>query len=144
MFELQGKRLGKYELLECIGQGGMADVYRAKQHTAFDREVALKVMRADFTGDAPFRRRFLREAHAISRLSHPNILPLIEFGEEQGILYLVMPLVREGTLRDLIKQRDGALPLEEAVTLFLQLCSAVHYAHEQGIIHRDIKPQNVL
>lgn len=141
---LQGTHLGKYELLECIGQGGMADVYRAKQLSAFEREVALKVMRADFTGDAPFRKRFLREAHAISRLSHPNILPLIEFGEENGTLYLVMPLVREGTLRDLLRQHAGPLSLEEALPLFVPLCDAVQYAHQEGIIHRDIKPQNIL
>ena len=144
MSGLEGTHLGDYELVERIGGGGMAEVYRAKQLTAFGREVALKVIRAGLSENEKFRERFLREAQAISKLSHPNILPLIEFGEEQEILYLVMPLVPEGTLRDLIKQRDGALPLEEAITFFLQLCSAVHYAHEQGIIHRDIKPQNVL
>src|SRR5579885_2236243 len=144
MADMAGKRLGDYELIERIGGGGMAEVYRARQLTAFGREVALKVIRTDLSASDEFRARFLREAQAISRLSHPNILPLIEFGEERETLYLVMPLVREGTLRDLIRQREGALPLEEAVTLFLQLCSAVQYAHEQGIIHRDIKPQNVL
>ncbi len=144
MSGLQGARLGYYELIERIGEGGMADVYRARQFTAFGREVALKVIRSEFTRDEPFRRRFLREAHAISRLSHPNILPLIEFGEERGILYLVMPLVREGTLRDLLKQHDGPLALEEALALFAPLCDAVQYAHQEGIIHRDIKPQNIL
>src|SRR5579885_2232828 len=104
---LQGTRLGAYELMECIGEGGMADVYRARQLTAFGREVALKVIRPEFTGDGPFRRRFLREAQAISRLSHPHILPLIEFGDEDGTLYLAMPLVREGTLRDLLNERGG-------------------------------------
>jgi tRNA A-37 threonylcarbamoyl transferase component Bud32 len=141
---LQGTHLGKYELIECIGQGGMADVYRAKQFSAFEREVALKVMRPEYTGDRVFRWRFLREAHAISRLSHPNILPLIEFGEEDEILYLVMPLVREGTLRDLLGQHDGPLSLEEVLPLFVPLCDAVQYAHQEGIIHRDIKPQNIL
>jgi serine/threonine protein kinase len=144
MTGLEGTRLGDYELVERVGGGGMAEVYRAKQLTAFGREVALKVIRPGLSENEKFRERFLREAQAISRLSHPNILPLIEFGEEQETLYLVMPLVREGTLRDLIRQREGALPLEEAISLFLQLCSAVQYAHEQGIIHRDIKPQNVL
>ena len=144
MTGLEGTHLGDYELVERVGGGGMAEVYRAKQLTAFGREVALKVIRPGLSENEKFRERFLREAQAISRLSHPNILPLIEFGEEQETLYLVMPLVREGTLRDLIRQREGALPLEEAIMLFLQLCSAVQYAHEQGIIHRDIKPQNVL
>jgi len=141
---LQGARLGAYELIERIGEGGMAEVYRAKQLTAFSREVALKVIRPEYTGDEPFRRRFLREAHAISRLSHPNILPLIEFGEEKGTLYLVMPLVREGTLRDLLHQRQGPLELSEALSYFVPLCDAVQYAHQEDIIHRDIKPQNVL
>ncbi|HEY7348386.1 MAG TPA: serine/threonine-protein kinase [Ktedonobacterales bacterium] len=141
---LPGTRLGDYELIEGIGEGGMADVYRAKQLTAFGREVAVKVIRPEFTGDEPFRRRFLREAHAISRLSHPNILPLIEFGEEQGILYLVMPLVREGTLRDLLYNHHGPLSLEETLSLFVPLCDAVQYAHQEEIIHRDIKPQNIL
>ncbi len=144
MAGLQDTRLGAYELLECIGKGGMADVYRAKQLSAFGREVAVKVIRGEFTGDEPFRRRFLREAHAVSRLSHPNILPLIEFGDEKGLLYLVMPLVREGTLRDLLSHHQGPLSLEEALPLFGQLCDAVQYAHQEDIIHRDIKPQNVL
>jgi serine/threonine protein kinase len=144
MSGLQGMRLGAYELNECIGEGGMADVYRAKQLTAFGREVALKVIRREYTGDEAFRRRFLREAHAISRLSHPNILPLIEFGDEKGILYLVMPLVREGTLRDLLSRHQGPLSMEEALPIFVPLCDAVHYAHQEDIIHRDIKPQNIL
>src|SRR5690348_8086329 len=144
MAGLEGTRLGDYELIEQIGSGGMAEVYRARQLTAFGREVALKVIRPEFSKQQEFRERFLREAQAISRLSHPNILPLIEFREEGQTLYLVMPLVREGTLRDLIKQRNGPLAREEALPLFTQLCSAVHYAHAQGIIHRDIKPQNVL
>src|ERR1051326_2066032 len=137
-------RLGAYELIERIGEGGMAEVYRAKQLTAFGREVALKVIRGEYTGDEPFRRRFLREAHAISRLSHPHILPLIEFGDERGMLYLVMPLVREGTLRDLLAKHRGPLSLEEAAPLFVPLCDAVQYAHQEDIIHRDIKPQNIL
>ena len=141
---VQGTRLGDYELIELIGEGGMAEVYRAKQCTAFGREVALKVIRPEFTGDEPFRQRFLREAHVIARLSHPHILPLIEFGDEQGRLYLVMPLIREGTLRDLLKDHQTPLSLEEALPLFVPLCDAVEYAHQEGIIHRDIKPQNIL
>ncbi|HLW02855.1 MAG TPA: protein kinase [Ktedonobacterales bacterium] len=144
MAGLEGTRLGDYELVESIGSGGMAEVYRARQLTAFNREVAVKVVRSGFSQQEEFRARFLREAQAISRLSHPNILPLIEFGEENQTLYLVMPLVREGTLRDLIKQRQGPLASEEALPLFTQLCNAVHHAHTQGFVHRDIKPQNVL
>src|SRR5215469_1889072 len=144
MTGLEGTRLGAYELIKRIGKGGMAEVYLARQLTAFNREVAVKVIHANFTEDPSFGERFLREAQAITKLSHPNILPLIEFGEENGVLYLVMPLAREGTLRDLLKRRNGPLPLEEAIPLFTQMCDAVQYAHEQDIIHRDIKPQNVL
>ncbi len=144
MSQVQGTRLGAYELMECVGEGGMAEVYRARQLSAFGREVALKVIRREFTGDEAFRRRFLREAQAISRLSHPHILPLIEFGDERGLLYLVMPLVREGTLRDLLASHPGPLSIEEARPLFVPLCDAVQYVHQEDIIHRDIKPQNVL
>ena len=152
MTGMEGRHLGAYELLGRIGGGGMAEVYRAKQLSAFGREVAIKVIRAGYSEDSSFRERFLREAQAISRLSHPNILPLIEFGEdhtyrfgeEVATLYLVMPLAREGTLRDVLQQHNGPLSLEEVVPLFTQLCDAVQYAHEEGIIHRDLKPQNVL
>src|SRR5215831_7340003 len=125
MASMDGTRLGAYELTERIGGGGMAEVYRARQSTAFGREVAIKVIRPGFSEDASFRERFLREAQAISKLSHPNVLPLIEFGEENAMLYLVMPLAREGTLRDLLKQQNGPLPMEEAVPLFVQVCNAV-------------------
>jgi tRNA A-37 threonylcarbamoyl transferase component Bud32 len=144
MSDLVGTRLGAYELLERIGGGGMAEVYRARQSTAFGREVAIKIIRPEYSQERQFRTRLLREAEAVSRLSHPHILPLIEAGEAEGTLYLVMPLVREGTLRDVLVHQGGPLPLGEALALFEQLCAAVHYAHGQGIIHRDIKPQNVL
>ncbi|HEU5367478.1 MAG TPA: protein kinase, partial [Ktedonobacterales bacterium] len=98
MAGLEGARLGAYELVERVGSGGMAEVYRAKQSTAFGREVAVKVIRQGFSEDHMFRERFLREAQAIAKLSHPNILPLIEFGEEGDILYLVMPYAPGGTL----------------------------------------------
>jgi serine/threonine protein kinase len=144
MSGLSGKRLGAYELLERLGEGGMAEVYRARQTTAFGREVAIKVIRAELGRESDYRTRFLREAQAIAKLAHPHILPLIEVGEEADTLYLVMPLIREGTLFDALERRQGPLPLEEALPLFIQLCAAVHYAHSQGIIHRDIKPENVL
>jgi len=144
MARFAGARLGNYELIERISGDGMAEVYRARQLTAFGREVAMKIILPDFSEQWEFRIRFLREAQAISRFSHPNILPLIEFGEADQTLYLVVPLVRAGTLRDLLSQYNGPLPLNEAVPLFIQLCKAVYYAHTQGIIHRDLKPQHVL
>jgi serine/threonine protein kinase len=144
MAGLEGARLGAYELSERVGSGGMAEVYRAKQLSAFGREVAVKVIRRGFSEDPLFRQRFLREAQAIAKLSHPHILPLIEFGEERDILYLVMPYFSGGTLRSLMDRVQGPLSLKDAVEIMEQLCDAVQYAHEQGIVHRDIKPQNVL
>ncbi len=147
MAHLEGTRLGAYEIIERVGSGGMAEVYRAKQRTAFDREVAIKVIRKGYADDEDFRARFLREARAISHLSHLNILPLIEFGEsgENGeILFLVMPYVSGGTLRDRIKKQGGPLPLRDTARIFSQLCEALEHAHQHGLIHRDIKPSNVL
>lgn len=136
--------LGQYCLLERIGQGGMAEVYHARHLTAAGREVAIKIIRADLADNPTASRRFVREVHALSRLSHPHILSPLGWGEDEGRLYLVLPWVREGTLSHLLQARDGFLAVEAAVPLFGQLCAAVQYAHEQGIIHRDIKPQNVL
>ena len=135
--------LGQYYLLERIGRGGMAEVYRARERTS-NREAAIKIIRTDLTDDPTLSRRFLREARTLSRLSHPHILSPIAWGKANGICYLVMPWVRDGTLSEFLSARGGALTLEEALPLFGQLCSAAQYAHELGIIHRDIKPQNVL
>jgi serine/threonine protein kinase len=147
MEKLEGTRLGAYEIVERIGGGGMAEVYIAKQKTAFDREVAIKVIRKGYAEDEDFRARFLREARVISHLSHPHILPLIEFGEggEKGeILFLVMPHVAGGTLSNRIKAHGGPLPFQETARIFSQLCEAVDYAHQHKLVHRDIKPSNVL
>lgn len=136
--------LGQYYLLERIGQGGMAEVYHARPLTAAAQEVAVKVIRTDLAENDIVTRRFLREVDVLSRLSHPHILPLLAWGEEEGRLYLVMPWIREGTLSHLLHTHGGSLSVEETLPLFGQLCAAVQYAHEQELIHRDIKPQNVL
>jgi serine/threonine protein kinase len=133
--------------MERVGGGGMAEVYLAKQKTAFDRPVAVKVIRKGYADDEDFRARFLREAQAVAKLSHPHILQLIEFGEggDNGeLLYLVMPYVSGGTLRDRIKANGGPLQTRETLRFFTQLCEAIEYAHNQNLIHRDIKPSNVL
>jgi serine/threonine protein kinase len=147
MSELIGTRLGAYEILERIGGGGLAEVYLAKQKTAFDRQVAVKVIRKGYADDEDFRSRLLREAQVISYLSHPHILQLIEFGEggeNEELLYLVMPYVPGGTLRDHIKAHGGPLPLRETARIFSQLCEAVDYVHQHQLVHQSIRPSNVL
>jgi len=147
MAGLEGSRLGNYELIEHVGSGGMAEVYRARQLQAFDRDVAIKIIKRSLAGDPLFRERFLREAQASARLDHPHILPLIEVGQEgrgRKRLFLVMPYIRGGTLRDLLARTGGPLSAELIEVLFSQMAQAVQYAHEQGLVHRDIKPSNIL
>lgn len=148
MADLEAIQFEHYEFIQHLGTGGMAEVYRVRQRHAFGREVALKVIKRGLAEDPLFRERFLREGQATARLSHPHILQLIELGQEHGPdgerLFLVMPYVQDGTLRDLLAMMDGPLPIETISTLFPQLCDAVQYAHDQGVVHRDIKPSNIL
>lgn len=132
----------RYEILSLIGQGGMADVYKAKD-TILNRIVAIKVLRDKLSGDAMALVRFQREASAASRLSHPNVVDIYDVGEYEGMHYIVMEYIRGRTLKDLIAQR-GALDVDEAIGIMKQLISAIDHAHDHNIIHRDIKPQNVL
>lgn len=132
----------RYQLLESVGQGGMADVYKAMD-TILNRIVAIKILRGELADDPMTLLRFQREASAASKLSHPNVVDVYDVGESEGRHYIVMEYVRGRTLKQLIAQR-GALHLDEAVDIMLQLTSAVAMAHEKHIIHRDIKPQNVL
>src|SRR5579883_298938 len=142
MLSLEGQQLGNYDITRRIRVGGMGAVYEGRQRTAFDRRVAIKVILGDYATDPDMRRRFAREARTIARLHHPHILPLIEFGDEQGVLYLVMPFIEGGTLTGYLRRH---LPdLHEVASLFGQVLDAVEYAHEQGLIHRDIKSSNVL
>ncbi len=142
MLSLEGKQLGNYDVIRRIRVGGMGAVYEGRQRTAFDRRVAIKVILGDYAADRDMRRRFAREARTIARLHHPHILQLIEFGDEQGILYLVMPFIEGGTLTSYLRR---SLPdLSEVSAMYQQLLDAVEYAHEEGLIHRDIKSSNVL
>jgi serine/threonine protein kinase len=141
MSALQGKMLGGYRLLERIGRGGMGDVYRA-QHLRLGREAAIKVLHTHLASDPDFLRRFEREAASVARLDHPSILPIWEFGEQDGSPYLVMPLMRGGNLAD--RLRREALTPDEIVSYLRDLASALDYAHRQGLIHRDVKPANML
>ncbi|HWS84107.1 MAG TPA: protein kinase, partial [Ktedonobacteraceae bacterium] len=142
MQSLEGKQLGNYDVIKRIRMGGMGAVYEGRQRTAFGRRVAIKVILGDHAHDRAMQRRFAREAQTIAGLQHPHILPLIEFGEAQGILYLVMPFVDGGTLTSYL--RRNLLDLEEVSAIYQQLLDAVEYAHDKGLIHRDIKSSNVL
>ncbi len=141
MENLVGKTLGPYEIEEQFGAGGMAQVYKARQHS-MNRLVAIKIMSPLLTDDPQFEARFRQEAQTVAALEHPHILPVIDFGEQAGILFLVMRYIGGGTLHDLI--RKGPLAPEQALRYLGDIASALDYAHSHGIVHRDIKPKNVL
>lgn len=132
----------RYEVVSHIGQGGMADVFLAVD-TILNRQVAIKILRADLSTDAVSILRFEREAQAAAALAHPNIVEIYDVGDYKGHHYIVMEFVPGKTLKQVIRSR-GPLVNEEAVDIMKQLCSAVAEAHSRGIIHRDIKPQNVI
>ena len=132
----------RYKIIRSIGEGGMANVYLAYD-TILEREVAVKILRGDLADDEKFVRRFQREANAASSLKHPNIVEMYDVGEDDGKYFIVMEFINGKTLKSLIKKR-GALTLEEVMDIMLQLTSAVACAHDSYIIHRDIKPQNVM
>ena len=133
---------GKYVLREIIGMGGMSIVYRAWD-TKHDREVAVKVLRPEFSADAEFVRRFNQEAQAASRMSHPNIVGMYDLGQDGDLRYIVMEYVRGTTLKEIIRQ-EAPMPAQRAVQITLRILSAVNHAHHNHIVHRDIKPQNIL
>ena len=132
----------RYQIIKTIGEGGMANVYLAKD-TILDRNVAVKVLRGDLADDEKFVRRFQREALSASKLNHPNIVEMYDVGEDDGRYYIVMEYVQGKTLKSLVKKR-GALTLPEVIDIMTQLTSAIMCAHDSYIIHRDIKPQNVM
>lgn len=136
-----GQTIGAYRIIHQIGQGGMATVYKA-YHAAMDRYVALKVLPRQLAESQEFTGRFQQEARIIANLEHPHILPVHDYGETDGITYLVMRFMDAGTLKE--KMQAGALPLNEVDRLFTQLADALDYAHTKGVIHRDLKPSNVL
>jgi serine/threonine protein kinase len=144
--DLIGTMLGNYRILAPLGQGGMARVYRAYQEN-LDREVAIKVLPPWYAADRSFVERFNLEARLVARLSHPNIVTVHDASEQGGHLYIVMQLVDGGTLKqrlDYLQTRSKTMDATEVLSIFVPLADALAYAHEQGIIHRDIKPVNVL
>ena len=140
---IKGQKINdRYQIIRTIGEGGMANVYLAHD-TILERDVAVKILRGDLADDEKFVRRFQREAISASSLAHPNIVEMYDVGEDDGQYYIVMEYVEGKTLKSLVKRR-GSLTITEVVDIMLQLTSAVACAHDSYIIHRDIKPQNVL
>jgi serine/threonine protein kinase len=139
---LVGKSLGQFRIVERIGAGGMATVFKAYQPT-LDRYVAIKVLPAYHARDPIFMKRFVQEAKAVAKLTHANIVTIHEFGEHEGITYIVMEHVEGGTLKDRLKG-GRALPIAEVVDFMIQAAEGLHCAHSNGIIHRDVKPANML
>lgn len=132
----------RYEIIKMIGEGGMANVYLANDNI-LERKVAIKVLRGDLSNDEKFIRRFKREALSVSNLSHPNIVEVYDVGEEDGNYYIVMEYIEGKTLKQLLQKR-GALTLPEVIDIMSQLTDGLSHAHEAYIIHRDIKPQNIM
>ncbi len=142
---LIGKIIGnRYEILEEVGLGGMATVYKAKDHV-LNRLVAVKVLKDEFTTDAEFVKRFNTEAQAAASLSHPNIVSIYDVGheDENNLYYIVMELVQGKTLKEIINS-EGVLTWKWAVNIAMQIASALEMAHKRGIVHRDIKPHNII
>jgi serine/threonine protein kinase len=136
-----GEQIGEFQLIKVIGEGGMSTVYRAYQ-PSFDRQVAIKLLPRQLAADSKSFRRFQHEARMIARLEHRSILPVYAYGEHEGMPYIVMRLLEEGSLRRRIYHRD--LDLMSAARVVEQVAEALDYAHSQGIIHRDLKPSNIL
>ncbi len=140
MNDMIGKSLGKYQIIEPLGEGGMATVYKAFD-PGLERFVAIKIIRTVGQVDPNFLLRFQREARALAKLDHPYILKVLDYGEQDGMPYLVMPYLAHGTLKKLTRSR---LPYDRAINIILPIADALSYAHKRKIIHRDIKPANII
>lgn len=141
---LEGKILGnRYEIIEKVGNGGMATVYRAEDKI-LKRNVAVKVLKDEFTTDEEFIKRFEIEAQSAARLTHPNIVSIYDVGSENNLYYIVMELIRGKTLKEIIMEERGPLPWKWSINVAIQIASALEMAHRNNIIHRDIKPHNII
>ena len=139
----EGVFLGKrYEILGRIGSGGMADVYKGKDHK-LNRFVAIKVLKSDYRSDETFIKKFLSEAQAAAGLMHPNVVNVYDVGQDRGLYYMVMELVEGITLKDYIEKK-GKLSAKETISIAIQMVTGIQAAHNCHIIHRDIKPQNII
>ena len=132
----------RYEIVNKIGTGGMSDVYKAKDHT-LGRFVAIKVLKPEFSEDVNFVTKFRTEAQSAAGLEHPNIVNIYDVGSENGMHYIVMEYVEGITLKTYIEKK-GQLTFKEAVSIAIQVGRGIEAAHNKGIIHRDIKPQNII
>ena len=141
MDDLKGKTLGRYKLLEDIGQGGMSTVYKARDLDT-KQEVAVKVLTPHVAQEPKFRERFDREIRLLKGLEHDHIVPVLNYGEDEGITYIVIPYYSGGTLQDRVD--NSGLGLDEVGRFMEELTAALQYAHDEGIVHRDIKPSNIL
>ena len=138
-----GKMLdNRYEILELIGRGGMANVYKAKCHR-LDRLVAVKILHSDLAQNADFRRRFMDESRAVAQLSHPNIVSVYDVSCSDDVDYIVMELIDGVTLKQYMERR-GQMDWREALHFITQIMWGLSHAHSRGVIHRDIKPQNIM
>lgn len=141
--KLEGRLLGnRYEIIEKIGNGGMATVYKAKCHV-LNRFVAVKILRDEFTTDEEFIKRFNTEAQAAASLTHPNIVSIYDVGHEDNLYFIVMELIQGKTLKQIITE-DGVLPWKWSINIAIQIASALEIAHKNNIVHRDIKPHNII
>ncbi|MFJ3307109.1 serine/threonine-protein kinase [Streptomyces sp. NPDC086549] len=140
--ELVGRQIADYRIESEIGRGGMAVVYRARD-LRLDRTVALKLLAPELARNDTFRQRFTHESRVAAAIDHPNIVPVFEAGETDGVLYIAMRFVSGSDLRHLLDQQ-GPLPLSDAVRIAAQVASALDAAHEHGLVHRDVKPGNIL
>jgi len=145
-FTLEGQTLGKYRVLEALGRGGMAQVYRG-YHPTLDRHVAIKVLRSDLVEQDEFLERFRREAHAVSGLRHANIVAVFDFDVQDDFYYMVMELLEGDTLRARLNDfrvKKERMPLDEIARILSDVLTGLEHAHNEGIIHRDIKPANIM
>src|SRR5215472_13836101 len=136
-----GTKLGPYEILTPLGAGGMGEVYSARD-TRLDRTVAIKILPEHLSSNSEAKQRFDREARAVSSLNHPNICTLYDIGHQDGIDYLVMECLEGQTLADRLMK--GPLPLEQVLKYGVEICEGLEKAHRGGVIHRDLKPGNVM
>ena len=141
---IEGKLLGsRYEIIEKVGNGGMATVYRATDKV-LKRDVAVKILRDEFTTDEEFIRRFEAEAQSAARLTNANIVSVYDVGVDGNLYYIVMELIQGKTLKEIIIKEGGPLPWKWSINVAIQIASALEVAHRNNIIHRDIKPHNII